>query len=163
MTREEFKHLFDTHFDGIRNYIYYRSGDSELATDIAQETFMRMWEKQLSIIEEQKTKRLLFKMAGDLFVSSYRKRKTAIQFRLQTKPETTDHTPEDMLQFEELKSRYEAALVQMPEKQRTVFLMSRMEHLKNREIAEALNLSIKAVEKRMKGALDYLKKAIRES
>ena len=162
MTREEFKNLFDIHFDGVRNYIYYRSGDNELATDIAQETFMRMWEKQLKI-EEHKTRGLLFKMAGDLFVSSYRKRKTAIQFRLQTKPETTDHTPEDMLQFEELKSRYEAALVQMPEKQRTVFLMSRMEHLKNREIAEALNLSIKAVEKRMKLAMDYLKKAIRES
>ncbi len=162
MTREEFKNLFDNHFDGLRNYIYYRSGDSELATDIAQETLMRIWEKQPKI-EEHKTKGLLFKMAGDLFVSSYRKQKTVMRFRLQTKPETTDHTPEDMIQFEELKSRYETALVQMPEKQRTVFLMSRMEHLKNREIAEALNLSVKAVEKRMKGALDYLKKAIRES
>lgn len=162
MTREEFKNLFDIHFDGVRNYIYYRSGDSELATDIAQETFMRLWEKNLNI-EEHKTKGLLFKMAGDLFVSSYRKQKTAMQFRLQIKPETTDHTPEDTIQFEELKSSYETALAKMPEKQRTVFLMSRMEHLKNREIAEVLNLSIKAVEKRMKGALDHLKKAIRES
>lgn len=162
MTREEFKNLFDIHFDGVRNYIYYRSGNSELATDIAQETFMRVWEKQIRI-EEQKTKRLLFKIAGDLFVSSYRKQKTALQFRLQAKPETTDHTPEDAMQFEELKNKYETALAQMPEKQRTVFLMSRMEHLKNREIAESLSLSVKAVEKRMKLALDYLKKAIRES
>jgi len=34
---------------------------------------------------------------------------------------------------------------------------------RNSEIAEALNLSIKAVEKRMKQALDYVKKAISES
>ena len=162
MTRQEFKHLFDIHFDVVRNYIYYRSGDSELATDIAQETFMRVWEKQLNF-KENKTKGLLFKIAGDLFISSYRKQKVILQFKLQTKPGITDHSPEDIMQFEELKEKYETALAQMPEKQRIVFLMSRMEQLKNREIAETLNLSIKAVEKRMKQALDYVKKAISES
>ena len=162
MTREEFKDLFDAHFDIVRNYIFYRSGDSELATDIAQETFMRVWEKQLKF-ETNKTKGLLFKIAGDLFVSSYRKQKTALQFRLNSKPEIADHSPEDRMQFEELKKKYETALAQMPEKQRVVFLMSRMEHLKNREIAEILNLSIKAVEKRMKQALDHLREAICES
>jgi len=162
LTREEFKHLFDVHFDIVRNYIYYRSGDNELATDIAQETFMRVWEKQLRF-EKNKTKGLLFKIAGDLFISSYRKQKVVLQFKLQAKPGIEDHSPEDIMQFEELKEKYETALAQMPEKQRTVFLMSRMEQLKNREIAETLNLSIKAVEKRMKQALDYVKKAISES
>lgn len=162
MTREEFKNLFDIHFDTVRNYIYYRSGDSELATDIAQETFMRIWEKQL-VVENNKTKGLLFKIAGDLFVSSYRKQKTMLQFKLQAKPGIDHHSPEEHMEFEELKTKYEKALAQMPDKQRTVFLMSRMEHLKNREIAEALKLSIKAVEKRMKLALQYLKEAINES
>ncbi len=162
MTREEFKHLFEIHFDVVRNYIYYRSGDSELATDIAQETFMRVWEKQLNF-KENKTKGLLFKIAGDLFISSYRKQKVMLQFKLQAKPGRTDHSPEDIMQFEELKEKYETALAQMPEKQRIVFLMSRMDQQKNREIAETLNLSIKAVEKRMKQALDYVKKAISES
>ena len=60
-------------------------------------------------------------------------------------------------------ARARTFLAQMPEKQRIVFLMSRMDQQKNREIAEALNLSIKAVEKRMKQALDYVKKAISES
>ncbi|MEA1899112.1 MAG: sigma factor-like helix-turn-helix DNA-binding protein [Bacteroidota bacterium] len=49
----------------------------------------------------------------------------------------------------------------MPEKQRIVFLMSRQEGLKYIEIAERLNLSVKAVEKRMNLALTYLKKAIK--
>jgi RNA polymerase sigma-70 factor (ECF subfamily) len=45
----------------------------------------------------------------------------------------------------------------MPENQRVVFLMSRMEDLTYREIAERLELSIKAVEKRMSLALKLLK------
>jgi len=48
----------------------------------------------------------------------------------------------------------------MPEKQRVVFLMHRMDNLKYSEIASALGLSQKAIEKRMKLALDFLKKHI---
>lgn len=162
MTRPEFKKLFNTYFDVVQNYIYYRSGNSDLATDIAQETFLRIWEKQL-IIEDKKTKALLFKIAGDMFISSYRKEKTVLEFKLNTKPELNDQSPEDKMQFKELKRNYEQALAKLPEKQRIVFLMSRMDQMKYHEIADALGLSVKAVEKRMKHALDYLKLVIRES
>lgn len=162
MTRPEFKKLFNTYFDVVQNYIYYRSGNSDLATDIAQETFLRVWEKQL-IIEDKKTKALLFKIAGDMFISSYRKEKTVLEFKLNTKPELNDQSPEDKMQFKELKRNYEQALAKLPEKQRIVFLMSRMDQMKYHEIADALGLSVKAVEKRMKHALDYLKLVIRES
>ena len=160
MTRTEFKYLFDDHFDAVRNYIYFRSGDVHIATDIAQDTFLRVWEKQIKI-EENKEKALLFKIAGDLFISNYRKRKTALQFKLTVKKEIFDQTPEDQLQFEELKQKYEEALARLSEKQRTVFLMSRMEGLKYHEIATTLNISVKAVEKRMKNALEFLRQVIK--
>jgi RNA polymerase sigma-70 factor (ECF subfamily) len=162
LTHTEFKYLFDDYFDTVRNYIYYRSGDSNLATDIAQETFLRVWEKQLKI-EDKKEKALLFKIAGDLFVSNYRKQKTLLQFKLHTKPDAFDQSPEDEMQFEELKSTYEKALANMPEKQRVVFMMSRMDQLTYNEIAVALGLSTKAIEKRMKYALDYLKSVIQKT
>lgn len=159
MTREQFKEIFDKHFDEVRNYIYYRSGDTELATDIAQETFIKIWEKQFGIVDG-KIKGLLFKIAGDLFVSSYRKQKTAMNFSLNMKPQDSDITPEEQLQFKELQASYKNALANLPDKQRVVFLMSRMEELKYREIAERLEISVKAVEKRMKNALEYLRQAM---
>ena len=61
MNKEEFKFIFDTYFDAVRNYIYYRSGDADLATDIAQDTFLRIWEKQLKP-DLEKVKGLLFKI-----------------------------------------------------------------------------------------------------
>lgn len=159
MTRSQFKEIFNNHFDEVRNYIYYRSGNTELATDIAQDTFVKLWEKQFNI-SDGKIKGLLFKIAGDLFISSYRKQKTAMNFKLNMKSDLTGNNPEEQFQFKELQEKYSAALASLPEKQRIVFMMSRMEELKYHEIAERLDLSVKAVEKRMKNALKYLRLAL---
>lgn len=159
MTREQFKEIFDSYFDSVRNYVFYRSGDAELATDIAQETMMRLWEKQITPLPG-KTKGLLIKIAGDLFISAYRKQKTEMNLKLNFKNHEEGKTPEDILHFEELSRKYEAALGKLPEKQRIVFLMNRIDGLKYHEIAETLDLSVKAVEKRMNLALDFLKNAL---
>ncbi len=159
MTKEQFKEIFDGYFDTVRNYIYYRSGDQELATDIAQEAFMRIWEKQLKP-DKSKTKALLFKIAGDLFISNYRKQKTEQNFKLNLKPEVNFETPEDKISFEELRKNYRLALQQLPEKQRSVFLMSRMDEMTYTEIADSIGLSVKAVEKRMTQALAHLKEVL---
>lgn len=158
MTRSQFKELFDNHFDPVRNYIYYRSGDSETATDIAQEAFLTIWEKQPADLTHITS--LLYKIAGDRFISLYRREKVMEKFRLSVKPDQTGGSPEEQVIFEEMKSRYEKALALLPEKQRAVFLMSRMDRMKYHEIAERLGLSVKAVEKRMNLALAFLKKSI---
>jgi RNA polymerase sigma-70 factor (ECF subfamily) len=159
LTQEEFKILFDKHFDSIRNYIYYRSADEELATDIAQESFMKVWEKNLSY-DEKPIKSLLYKIASDIFISKYRRDKVAQKYLAKLEPSIDNHSPEEQMQYEELKNKYELALSNLSEKQRTVFLMSRNEGLKYQEIADRLELSVKAVEKRMTYALSYLRNAL---
>lgn len=159
MTQEEFKYLFNKHFDSIRNYIYFRCGDEELATDIAQESFMRIWEKNFDY-EEKSTKSLLYKIASDLFISKYRKEKVAMNYLMKLESNIENNSPENQLEYQELKNNYETALKNLSEKQRVVFLMSRMEGLKYQEIAERLNLSLKAVEKRMTYALSFLRSAL---
>lgn len=160
MKREEFKDIFDTHFTGVRNYIYYRSGDQELATDVAQETFMKLWEKQPESLNGS-MKALLFKIAGDIFISQLRKRNVAMKYSAKAVDEELSESPYELLKYKELLQNYEQALENLPDKQRTVFLLSRMDGLKYYEIADNLGVSVKAVEKRMKNALEYLRKAIR--
>jgi RNA polymerase sigma factor (sigma-70 family) len=143
------------HFARVRNYVFYRSGDTELATDIAQETFLKIWEKHDSV-KTQKVKGLLFKIANDLFISNYRKSQRSFSFFQSYQTDGESRTPEDEFAFEQLKQSYNKALDRMPEKQRTVFLMSRAENLKYAEIAEMSGISVKAVEKRMKAALEFL-------
>lgn len=156
MTPQEFKLLFDQNFDAIRNYIFYRLGDADLATDVAQDIFMRLWEKQIEFSQKGNTG-LLYKMAGDEVVNIYRRQKVKLNYTKSISFDLEGVSPEDELQYKELKLAYEKSLQDLSEKQRTVFLMSRMDGLKYHEIAERLGISIKSVEKRMKNALKLLK------
>ena len=159
MTREEFKNIYDNHFDGVRNYIYYRAGDKELATDVAQETFLKLWEK-VDGFDASNIKALLYKIAGDILITNLRKYKVVNNYKARIISEELGESPSDILHYKELSKNYENALESLPEKQRTVFLLSRMDGLKYHEIADNIGISIKAVEKRMKNALEYLRKAI---
>ena len=159
MTREEFKNIFNTHFTDVRNYLYYRSGDQDLATDVAQETFIRLWEKNSEIVVDN-LKALLYKIAGDILITQLRKRNVIMRYKARVVEEPFSESPHDLMRYNELVKNYEKALENLPEKQRTVFLLSRMDGMKYFEIAENLGLSVKAVEKRMKNALHFLRNAI---
>jgi RNA polymerase sigma-70 factor (ECF subfamily) len=144
------------YFDEIRRYIYYRGGDSVLADDVTQQAFLRVWEKQINIISGSE-RALLYKIASNEFIDQLRKRKTEVDFKNDFRINYDSISPEEQLEYEELSTKYQNILNNMKENQRVVFLLSRKEGLKYHEIAERLNISVKAVEKRMKGALALLK------
>lgn len=159
MGKEEFKRLFDTHFDAIRRYLYYRCSDTELASDVAQDLFTRIWEKQMDI-DPLKDKALLYKMASDMIVSKFRRKKIEMNYAGSIVFTNDYSSVSDQVEYEELARKYSSTLVKMPEKQRTAYMMSREESLKYSEIAERLNISVKAVEKRMAGALELLRREL---
>lgn len=160
MTESEFKIFFDRNFNSLRSYLYYRSGDEELATDLAQDTLLRIWEKQLRY-EGKRTVGLAYKIAGDLFVNQFRKQKKENKYLNSIEFEFTDISPEKQLQYKEMKEKYENTLAKLGEKQRVVFLMSRLDGMKYSEIAECLRISVKAVEKRMGVALSTFREVLK--
>lgn len=155
MTRSEFKNIYNLHGKAIRNYIYYRSGNADVADDITQETFIKVWEKQLKY-QPQKIKSLLYKIANQMFVDLVRRNKfeanyvEQLKFKLKEGVEKTEDN-------EFFRKKCETALKKLTEKERTVFLMSRKDEMKYAEIADCLNISQKAVEKRMTSALKKLR------
>ena len=159
MTKENFRFLFDSYFDTVRSYLFYRGAGMDEASDLAQDVFLRLWEKQMEV-EPKTALRLLYKIAGDMYISKYRRAKLEMNYLNSLQNENISRSPEDDLSHRELFENYKKALASLNEKQRTVFLMSRIEGLKYHEIAERLNLSVKAVEKRMNLTLTFLKKAL---
>ena len=160
MTAKDFKMIYDTHFDDLRRYLIYRSGDQDLSGDIAQNVFMKVWTKKIEIASGN-IKSLLFKMATDEFISHIRRKKVekeyteSIDLRLILEPDNND----DLL---EKKVLFQKALNQLPEKQKTALLMNKMQGLTYKEIAEVLNLSQKAIEKRIGLALKALKQNLNQ-
>ena len=161
MTPKDFKMIYDTHFDDLRRYLIYRSGDQDLSGDIAQNVFMKVWTKKIELASGN-IKSLLFKMATDEFISHIRRKKVeraysdSIDLRLVQESDSGDDELKDK------KEQFKKALNQLPEKQRTALLMNKMQGLTYKEIAESLNLSEKAIEKRISQALGTLKQNLNQ-
>ena len=66
------------------------------------------------------------------------------------------------MQEKEYHIKFQKALSNLTEAQREAFLMNRIEGKRFKEIAEILDISTKAVEKRIYGALEKLRKEIKE-
>ena len=161
MTAKDFKMIYDTHFDDLRRYLIYRSGDQDLSGDIAQNVFMKVWTKKIELASGN-IKSLLFKMATDEFISHIRRKKVeraysdSIDLRLVQESDSGDDELKDK------KEQFKKALNQLPEKQRTALLMNKMQGLTYKEIAESLNLSAIAIEKRISQALGTLKQNLNQ-
>jgi RNA polymerase sigma-70 factor (ECF subfamily) len=155
----EFDEIFNNWYDPLRNFIYYKTGDVQVAEDIAQDTFLKIWEKR-SQIKKETVKPLLFKIAYNLFINRIQHQKVSFKFAEQSKGEKT-HVPADYeLEMAEFDAKLQRALASLDERNRTVFLMNRIEDFTYTQIAEQLGLSVKAVEKRMEKALSFLRLAI---
>ena len=81
----------------------------------------------------------------------------------QTKPKmSTNESPEFLMQQAEYNDKLQKALSNLTEAQREAFVMNRVEGKRFKEIAELLDISTKAVEKRIYGALEKLRQDIKE-
>src|SRR6185369_7453487 len=73
---QEFMDAYELHSDAIFKHCFFRLSDRERALEVTQETFTRAWDylRKGNVIE--KWKPFLYRVAGNLIIEEYRKRKT---------------------------------------------------------------------------------------
>ena len=160
ITRAGFIDLFNQMYSPIKNFVYYKTGDIAIAEDIAQETFLKLWEKR-NEIRQQTVKSLLYTISGNLCKNRFEHQQVVFEFTSQIRQNETSVSPEFELELKEFNEKLQNAIGRLNEKNRIVFLMNRIDGLTYKQIAENLNISQKAIEKRMKTALSELKKTIK--
>jgi len=154
-----YKLLFDTHSKTLFNFIYYKCGDSEQAEDIVQEAFIKLWNNCGNVIFD-KAKSFLFTVSRNYFLNEVAHKKIVLHHKSNLPPDRTDETPEYLLEEQEFMIKLKRVLADLPDKQREVFLLSRIDNKKYSEISDILGISVKAVEKRMSQALTILREKI---
>ncbi len=152
----EFEHVFNDWYEPIRNFIYYKSGDIRIAEDITQDVFMKVWEKSETIRLES-IKSFLYTLANNMFLNRIEHQNVHLKFTVNYKPALFNESPDFELELKEFNQHLQEAISRLDEKKRTVFLMNRIENYTYNEIAESLNITVKAVEKRMEKALSFLR------
>jgi RNA polymerase sigma-70 factor (ECF subfamily) len=110
-------------------------------------------------VAPDKAKAFVFRVAENLFFNQVEHKKVVLKFNAhQAGITAVGESPHDLLEKHEFREKLERAIAALPAGAREVFLLNRVEGLKYREIAELLNISQKAVEKRMHRALLDLRK-----
>ena len=155
---EVFNVLFRDNSKTVFNYIYYKFGNEEKAYDAVQEAFMKLWENCAKVSPE-KAKSYVYTVANNLYLNVIKAEKVRMKYADKTL-KSTNETPEFILEEIQFKEKLEKALDALPENQRTVFLLNRIDGKKYAEIAEMEGVGIKAIEKRMHLALKTLRAQI---
>lgn len=154
-----FKSIFNEHYEFIRNYIYYLSSDIDIAEDLVQDVFMKIWEKRDEINDET-IKPLLYRIARNLYFNLHKRNAVDLKFVNSASKENENESPEYLLEMKEFDEKLQKAISNLPEYCRTIFLLSRIDELKYQEIADRFKISIKAVEKQISKALRLLREEI---
>lgn len=161
MTTNQQEKIFNTVYQQwvqpLYRYAYYQTKDKQSAEDIVQEAFTKYWYK-MSTIVKGKEKSYLYTSIRNIWLNKVEHQKVVMRFENATQRSSQVHSPEYLLEMKEFKAKLNNAISNLPERQREVFLMNRLDGLKYREIAECLEISQKAVEKRMSQALLELRK-----
>lgn len=155
---EVFSSLFKTNSKTVFNYIYYKFGNEEKAYDVVQEAFVKLWENCAKVSPE-KAKSYVYTVANNLYLNVIKAEKVRLKYANKSN-DTSNESPEFLLEEKEYKEKLDKALNSLPENQRTTFLLNRIDGKKYAEIAEMEGVSVKAIEKRMHLALKSLREQI---
>ncbi|MGB5372079.1 MAG: sigma-70 family RNA polymerase sigma factor [Flavobacteriaceae bacterium] len=153
-----FASIFRANSKTVFNYIYYKFGNEEKAHDAVQEAFVKLWEN-CGKVSPEKAKSFVFTVANNLYLNVIKAEKVRLKYADKSL-KTTQESPEYLLEQKQFQEKLERALDSLPENQRTVFLLNRIDGKKYAEIAEMEGVSVKAIEKRMHLALKTLRDQI---
>lgn len=151
--------VFNTHSKNLHDFLYYKYGEHFNPKDKVQDAFIKLWEN-CSKISFNKAKSFLFTVANNLMLNEAAHQKVVLKYQSITPKSHTNENPEFLLEENEYMQKLQIAISNLTESQRVAFLLNRIEGKKHKEIAELLNISTKAVEKRIYGALKKLREDI---
>lgn len=157
-----FSYFFKANVKSLRNYLYFKFGNEEKANDVTQDAFIKLWENCKNVPIE-KAKSYVYTIANNASLNEIAHQKVVLKYaQNNTNKDRTNLSPEFLIEEAEFKQKLEKAIEKLTESQRIAFLLNRIEGKKYHEIAVMLNISVKAVEKRIHGALVSLRNDIKQ-
>lgn len=163
--------LMERHAEKLFHYLVRSLQNEEDAADLAQETFVRVYQNRAKFDASHKFSTWLYVIATNLVKSRYRYRTRHPQVSLDAENEVTGEsfresvpennpTPSESLQGAERADAVRQAVGQLPDELRTPLILSEYEELSHAEIGEILKCTAKAVETRIYRARQQLRTSL---
>lgn len=169
--KASFERVFEYFYHRLYVFINEYVHDSEVAKNILQDVFLILWEKKSILLDDSNLNAWLYTVAKNkalkyLRHEEYIKKHVEISFQIQNENTLNafalDTLDTSEFAFSEIEKIIQRTLATMPENVQVIFKLSRYDNLKNREIAEKLNISEKTVEANITKSLKLLRVALKD-
>ena len=166
-----FERVFETFYHRLYSFINQYVYDSEVAKNILQDVFLILWEKKSILLDDSNLSAWLYTVSKNKALKYLRHKEYVtdhVEISLLRQSENMlnasalDQIDTSEFAFREIERIIEHTLSSMSEQIQAVFNLSRFENLKNREIAEKLNISEKTVEANITKSLKLLRVALKD-
>lgn len=154
-----FKLIYNKYSKDLHNYLYYKYGERLSPNDKAQDAFIKLWDNCKKVTMST-AKSYLFKVANNMMLNEIKHQKVVLRHQQSQPNESSNETPEFLLEQEQFYENYKKALSKLSEDQRAAFLLNKAEGKKHIEIAELLGVTKKVVEYRIYTAFKILKEEL---
>jgi len=158
-----FKSLFDKEYVKLCRYAYTYMQDSQLAEDVVQDTFIKIWEQKRELIAAPNIRFYLITAVKNNCISAIRKQKAQMVVFTETAPEP-DPEPAFHIEIAEMEDpqvkKIADALNLLPPKCKEVFLLVKLHGLSYKDAAATLGLSVKTIENQMGKAIKILRESV---
>lgn len=164
-----FRMIMDCWYKRLFNFAIGYLNNEENTKEVLQDVFLRLWDHREKLSDNTILNAYLFTLTRNRCIDLIRKERLILQFRTDKQDEyrrltenfdaLSDPILDDIFAME-IQVEINRAVNGLPEQCRKVFIMSRSNGLKNREISEALELSEKTVESHLTKALKIIKLAL---
>lgn len=149
----------------LNRYFLRRRLKVEDAEDAVQEVFVRL-SRRSGLAGLENVEGYLFETAASVVIDHHRRGRVRADDRHDPYDEGR-HAVEDFASDRVLEGKQELAMVlaglrELPERTRNVFLLARLEHMRQAEIGRRLGISVSTVEKHIVRALAHLSRRVRE-
>lgn len=158
-----FKQVFDNWNISIQRFLISRGLGSDDAADLMQDCFVRLW-NNCSKVKFEQVGPYMLTMAKNISIDHFRKQQVRLKHKQQITDKVEKKDGQYLLEEAEFKDKLERAIDTIPALSKEVFIMHRFNNMSYKDIAKSLEISVKAVEKRMHKALAHLynKKILRK-
>ena len=170
--KSDFSRVYSIYFPKLVRFAREFVLSTEDAENIIQDIFIYLWEHQEILGSLSNLNAFLFVLVKNRCIDFIRQKKLVERKReefemvmdkeLQLKMYALQQFDENALSSDDIEVILNNAINSLPEKCREVFILSRMEGLKYREIAERLNISTKTVENQIITALKKLRVELKD-
>jgi len=166
--KASFENLMRKYYKRVFNFIYRFVGSIEIAEDLTQEVFMKVYKKAPSYKPQAKFQTWLYTIAKNISLNELRKHKKKMisleetiesdsgEIKRQFEDDTSEN-PFQRLENKELVAIIKKAINQLPENQRIAVLLHRYEQFSYEEIAQTMGCSVSAVKSLLSRAKENLK------